>query len=416
MTITLSTHLRRICTIAFAVIAAIIAPATCIAQDKSSEKETEQTQASEEEKDPFAVPEYTSDEDLFKFMDAVLRIAPPSRDRDAITEHAKKVFPAIIAAADVVLAKSDSEESQIKAIQKQFQAYGIFTRYDRSAQKQLDALVEKCSEDERPEIAALGLGHKLSAKASSLMSASKEDAEESVGELLAFLDDYGVSKTTFGPAASFASALGRSKNTELAASLYEQLAERCGTSEEASLRKYGEKMAGSARRLRLLGNEMELSGLIADGAEFAWSDYKGKVVLVDFWASWCGPCMGEIPNMKKNLDLYGDKGFEIVGINMDSTRAAYEKCVESRDITWVNIVSDEKGKTGWDAPMATHYGITGIPTAILVNQKGKVVSLRARGRELDDQLAELLGPIEEPETANSVKADDSQDEDAPEDK
>ena len=150
------------------------------------------------------------------------------------------------------------------------------------------------------------------------------------------------------------------------------------------------KMVGAARRIRLLGNEMLLTGVTADGNAFDWESYRGKVVLVDYWASWCGPCIGEIPNMKKNLELYGEKGFTIVGINMDDTRAAFEKCVDSKEISWVNIVSEEEGKRGWDAPMADYYGVSGIPTAILVDQKGKVVSLRARGAELDKQLERLL--------------------------
>ena len=117
-------------------------------------------------------------------------------------------------------------------------------------------------------------------------------------------------------------------------------------------------------------------------------------MLVDFWASWCGPCRAELPNMKRNLSSYGERGFAIVGINMDRTLDACQSCIEKEGIKWTNLVPAEDEEAGWNNPMAQHYGITGIPTAILVDQKGKVVSLRARGEELDRLLEELLGPPE----------------------
>ncbi len=95
--------------------------------------------------------------------------------------------------------------------------------------------------------------------------------------------------------------------------------------------------------------------------------------------------------MKRNLERYREKGFEIVGINMDSNLDKFQKCVEDKEIDWVNIVSEEEGKTGWDAPIADYYGISAIPCAILVDAKGKVVSLNARGKELDRLLEEMLG-------------------------
>ncbi len=357
----------------------------------------EATQKEEAESDPLAVPADASVADLVKFIDKAKRMTPPKRDMQSVTEFAKKLFPAIIAAADAIMAQSDAAEDQEKALTEKFAAYGILSRYHPPASQDLEELAAKYATDERPAIARIAVGHNLNSQAASARTATEQQAKDLSAEVIGFLDRFGLDKTTYATASSVARSLGYSQHSEIAANLYEAMVPYFEKSDDEKLRERAESMMGSARRLRLLGNAMELKGLTADGQEFDWSNYKGKVVLVDFWASWCGPCIGELPNMKKNLELYGEKGFDIVGINMDSTRAAFEKCVTDREIPWANIVSEEEGKTGWAAPMATYYGVTGIPTAILVNQQGKVVSLAARGRELDKALAELLGPPEEPE-------------------
>ncbi len=108
--------------------------------------------------------------------------------------------------------------------------------------------------------------------------------------------------------------------------------------------------------------------------------------------------------MKRNLERYGERGFDIVGVNLDKTPAACAKYVEDEELTWTNLMSEDSGKMGWENPLATYYGVNAIPTAILVDQEGKVVSLRARGKELDRLLVKLLGEVEE-------DADDEADDD-----
>lgn len=341
----------------------------------------------------FAVPSQGTTDELFEFIDKARTTRPkmPPGTPLNMREYGIKMFGAIVEAADVILARELTDEELVKALSKKLEALSTLVSLDPSRAEQVQAVIDKYADDPRPEIAALAIGQSLRSKAAQLRNASETQAQEMRQEVLGYLERFGASKSTYPAVAMVASGLGYSEHTELAADLHEKIANFFRDSSDESVQRYADRMLGTARRLRLPGNEIEVSGTLGDGSELNWEDYRGKVVLVDFWASWCGPCLAELPNMKKNIEQYGDKGFVILGINMDSTRAAFEKAVKQHDISWQNIFVEESGATGWDAPMATRYGISGIPTAILVDQEGKVVSLRARGAELDRRLEALLG-------------------------
>jgi thiol-disulfide isomerase/thioredoxin len=242
-------------------------------------------------------------------------------------------------------------------------------------------------------------------RAEDAQRATDEERDALTAELKTyFADNPQPSKYAVYAASRLASALEYAQNLPAAVALNRDFGAMLVKSSDKVTAQAGLKMEGSARRLELPGNAMEINGTEIDGSKFDWAKYRGKVVLVDFWATWCGPCIGELPNVRRNYDLYHDKGFDVVGISLDSDRQKLEEFVVKEELPWASIY--EGG--GWDTPMAVYYGINSIPRAILVDKQGKVVSMEARGPVLDKLLVELLGPaepVDSEEKTSDKKAD-----------
>jgi len=122
------------------------------------------------------------------------------------------------------------------------------------------------------------------------------------------------------------------------------------------------------------------------GQPLSLGAYKGKLVLVDFWATWCGPCVGELPNVLAAYKKYHDQGFEIVGISLDQDEAKLTSFLKEQGITWAQYFD---GK-GWDNKLAVKYGIQSIPATFLLDGDGTIVAQDLRGGALDAELARRL--------------------------
>lgn len=124
-----------------------------------------------------------------------------------------------------------------------------------------------------------------------------------------------------------------------------------------------------------------------EGNPITLSSLRGKVILVDFWASWCSPCRQENPNVVKMYNRFKDKGFDIIGVSLDSKKADWLKGIEDDGLVW-NHVSD---LGGWKNKVSSEiYGIRSIPSTMLLDENGVIIAKNLRGEELEAKIAEIL--------------------------
>jgi len=124
-----------------------------------------------------------------------------------------------------------------------------------------------------------------------------------------------------------------------------------------------------------------------NGDTLRLSSLKGKVILLDFWASWCGPCRSSNRQLVKLYSRYKNKGFEILGISLDENKKDWIKAINKDKITWLQI--NDAG--GWDAKTAIDWNVFQIPTSFLVDKNGKIVAMDLEKGELEKELVNLLG-------------------------
>ena len=123
-----------------------------------------------------------------------------------------------------------------------------------------------------------------------------------------------------------------------------------------------------------------------EGRPVSAADFRGKYVFIDFWASWCGPCRAENPNVLKAYNTYKDKNFTVLGVSLDDDGARWKKAIEEDGLPWVQV-SDLKG---FENEISGYYGIRGIPSTLLVDPEGKIIAKDLRGDELHQKLEEIL--------------------------
>lgn len=338
----------------------------------------------------FNVPDGTPSE-IIAFVENIKKRKPKFKNNDESMAFAVNAQKAFISAGDKILKQETSPEIAANAAKMKMAAMFMLAEGQiEDFSKQLIGEVTKLKQDKRPSVAQLGEMLWRPAQVMSAPAMTSTEREKLTDELFADLPKAKYSQESVGALVQLANTLGSAGKPEDGGAIYERLAKIASESKDANFRSSAEIFQATARRIQLPGNKFVLNGKMLTGEEINWDSYRGKVVLIDYWATWCGPCLQELPNVKKNYEKYHDKGFDVIGISLDESRSKLQEFVDQQKIPWPQMFDDSRDM-GWAHPMAKYYGISSVPTAILVDKDGNVVSMSARGGELSALLEKLLG-------------------------
>jgi thiol-disulfide isomerase/thioredoxin len=171
---------------------------------------------------------------------------------------------------------------------------------------------------------------------------------------------------------------------ELARDVLEEGVKQFSAAKSEPVTKLTGPLENALKSLDKIGTKLEIAGMRTDGKEFDLARLKGKVVLVDFWGTWCPPCVAEIPNIHEAYKRFHAKGFEVIGVSSDKDDAVVIDFLESKKLPWGCINVEDSRK------LIKTYEIRSYPSPMLVGTDGRIVSLRARGPLLDRLLERLL--------------------------
>jgi peroxiredoxin len=383
--------------VAVALIATVVSCSTSATPtDAIADDAKPATTSKTEETDPdYAVPDGTPKE-ILAFVTKLQQRRPKFANREELIDHAVKVQRAIITAGDKILKQEPDDELAERAAGMKLNSLIMLAanQIPGTAKEALDTVV-LMKQDSNKIVAAAAAEKWLTVRILNVTEMNEADRSSLAEEVITIADKKNFDRSVMGNVMQLGRALEESPDPKEVVAYYTKVADLAEHHGTPQLKEVAERMRGTARRVSLPGNPMQIDANLLDGKAFDWASYRGKVVLVDFWATWCGPCIGELPNVKENYKKYHEMGFDVVGISLDQSKEKLEAFIEKEELPWAQLYDEEiqKGK-GWNHPVAQFYGISAIPAAILVDKDGKVVSMNARGPELSKQLEKLLGKVE----------------------
>ncbi len=330
---------------------------------------------------PYLAPKEANVEQLVKYLERMRSRPETIRRREGFGE-------AIVEAAERVLKGEPNDEQRVVAALSLFDTlHERAVLGDDESDARLMDWAARLKDDSQASIADRCKLHLLEQRVlvARNLQATTDEVAQLLGDLETYLSDNELSSIHLRLASETIGLINSIDDAEARGGLFDKFGELFAKSSDREMQSYAKRILKKpgADTSELVGETLEIEGTSVDGFPFDWTAYRGKVVLVDFWATWCGPCIAEMPNVKKAYEKYHEKGFEVVGISLDRDVDALKTYLAENQIPWTNLYDDGH-------PMAKKYGVNAIPFPVLVDQEGKVITTQARGAVLEQELEKLL--------------------------
>jgi peroxiredoxin len=367
--------------------------------------------------DPFRVPDGTADE-LQKYIERLKRLSPPSSPRPSGSEFRRQRAVAQLAACEKLLnVKPVPTPDQVRiALRAKVAALFVLERLgDATAPDKIEATLQQARQlTPLPPLPAQAAAPKplpqraklqgppglvrdvefaiLQSRAQQASAMNGKQYSDLVARLVQYLKHGEVDGDGADVAIELVIAGETHQKREAVIAACTELGTILSGSDDVNIAGKAATVLGAARRLDLAGKQFVLHGASLTGRTLDLKKLKGNVVLIYFFATWCGPCRDEIPNIIKCYRAYRTRGFEVVGVSIDRDRTALADFLDKEKYPWT-VLLDRYEARGTDRSMATYYGIFTIPQMILLGADGRVLSVDVRGQRLNKSLAEQFGPV-----------------------